>query len=114
MLIAFAAALLGTIYWWNSLPREMFFYGMIGFPIASYLIILGVSLIYRIANKGRILTPVHFGWLLFAIVVLPLDHDQPRTRASKSRSRQKKQRRERVTTLSRPSHRLDTQRMNGK
>src|SRR6185503_16045689 len=36
-LIAHSAALLGTIYWWNSLPREMFFYGMIGFSIASYL-----------------------------------------------------------------------------
>ncbi|MGN6716527.1 MAG: hypothetical protein ACTHLX_03960, partial [Candidatus Binatia bacterium] len=30
--VATLAALLGTAYWWNSLPREMFFYGMIGFP----------------------------------------------------------------------------------
>ena len=45
-----AAAILGTIYWWNSLPREMFFYGMIGFPVASYLSVWGVSLFYRIAK----------------------------------------------------------------
>jgi hypothetical protein len=48
-LAALAASLLGTIYWWNSLPREMFFYGMIGFSTASYLSILGVSLFYRFA-----------------------------------------------------------------
>jgi hypothetical protein len=69
---ALSAALLGTIYWWNSLPREMFFYGMIGFPVASYLSIWGVSLFYRIANEGRAFTPVHLGWLIFALFILPL------------------------------------------
>jgi hypothetical protein len=69
---AFAAASLGTIYWWNSLPREMFFYGMIGFPVAAYLSIWGVSLIYRIANEAKAFTPAHFGWLIFALVILPL------------------------------------------
>jgi hypothetical protein len=48
-LAALAAAFLGTIYWWNSLPREMFFYGMIGFPAAAYLSILGASLFCRLA-----------------------------------------------------------------
>ncbi len=48
---AVAAALLGTIYWWNSLPREMFFYGMIGYPTAAYATILGVSLFYRLAQQ---------------------------------------------------------------
>ncbi|MGH7817056.1 MAG: hypothetical protein ACREOR_06675, partial [Candidatus Binatia bacterium] len=67
-----AAALLGTIYWWNSLPREMFFYGMIGFPVAAYLSVWGVSLFYRIANDGRAITPAHFGWLIFALAMLPL------------------------------------------
>jgi hypothetical protein len=67
-----AAALLGTVYWWNSLPREMFFYGMIGFPVASYLSILGVSLFYRIAKQARSFGPVHFGLLIFALAILPL------------------------------------------
>jgi|GEM_PF-779987 len=72
ILSALSAAFLGTIYWWNSLPREMFFYGMIGFPVASYLSIWGVSLFYRIASEGRAISPAHFGWLIFALVVLPL------------------------------------------
>jgi hypothetical protein len=70
--IALAATLLGTIYWWNSLPREMFFYGMIGFPAAAYLTVWGVSLFYRIANDAKALTPAHFGLLAFAVAVLPL------------------------------------------
>jgi hypothetical protein len=60
-LIAHSAALLGTIYWWNSLPREMFFYGMIGFSIASYLSIWGVSLFYPIASQGRVISPLISG-----------------------------------------------------
>lgn len=71
-LIALSAALLGTIYWWNSLPREMFFYAMIGFPVAAYLSIWGVSLIYRIATEAKTFTPAHFGWLVFALIILPL------------------------------------------
>jgi hypothetical protein len=70
--IAVSAALLGTAYWWNSLPREMFFYGMIGFPVAAYLSILGVSLFYRMATDGRAVTPAHFGWLGFALAILSL------------------------------------------
>jgi hypothetical protein len=71
-LMALAAAFLGTIYWWNSLPREMFFYGMIGFPIASYLGILGASLFYRLAGDPANSVWVYAGWLLFATVILPL------------------------------------------
>jgi len=71
-LIAATAVLLGTVYWWNSLPREMFFYGMLGFPVASYLSILGVSLFYRIAKQARFLSPVHIGLLIFALAILPL------------------------------------------
>ncbi len=71
-LIGLSAALLGTTYWWNSLPREMFFYGMIGFPAAAYLSIWGSSLFYRIANNNRGFTSAHFGWLIFALVILPL------------------------------------------
>lgn len=67
-----SAALLGTIYWWNSLPREMFFYGMVGYPAAAYLSLLGVSLFYRIAKHPASWSPAHLGWLLFAITILPL------------------------------------------
>ena len=68
---AVAAALLGTIYWWNSLPREMFFYGMIGYPTAAYATILGVSLCYRLAQQ-QTSWAVHIAWMLFAITILPL------------------------------------------
>jgi hypothetical protein len=67
-----AAALLGTIYWWNSLPREMFFYGMVGFAAASYLSIWGVSLLYRMAKQARSFGPVDIGLLLFAVFIIPL------------------------------------------
>jgi len=67
-----AVAVLGTVYWWNSLPREMFFYGMIGFPTAIYLSIWGVSLCYRIARADRGPSPVHVSWLAFVLIVLPL------------------------------------------
>jgi hypothetical protein len=69
---AISAALLGTLYWWNSLPREMFFYGMIGFPVASYLSLWGVSLFYRIAITSKQWTPAHWGWLAFAVMIPPL------------------------------------------
>jgi hypothetical protein len=69
---AVLAALLGTIYWWNSLPREMFFYGMIGYSTAAYASILGVSLFYRLAQQQTSWGAVHLGWLLFAITILPL------------------------------------------
>jgi hypothetical protein len=70
--IALGAGLLGTLYWWNSLPREMFFYGMIGFPTAAYVSIWGTSLFYRIAHESKATTAAHFGWLAFAVVILPL------------------------------------------
>lgn len=66
------AAVLGTLYWWNSLPREMFFYGMIGFPTASYLSVLGVSLFYRLAAYPGPFGCLQVGWLLFAAAILPL------------------------------------------
>jgi hypothetical protein len=66
---ALAASLLGTLYWWNSLPREMFFYGMIGFPAASYLCIAGVSLFYRLAANQSNSRWLCFGWLLFAVAI---------------------------------------------
>src|ERR1044072_4074334 len=70
--IAALAAFFGTVYWWNSLPREMFFYGMIGFPAASYLSIWGIALFYRLALSPTKIGLTHFAWLVFAAVVLPL------------------------------------------
>ena len=70
--LALAAAVLGTVYWWNSLPREMFFYGMIGFPIASCLSVLGVSLFYRLAVYSENFGRTHVVWLLVAAAILPL------------------------------------------
>ena len=69
---ALLAAFLGTAYWWNSLPREMFFYGMVGYPPASYVSVWGVSLLYRIAKNASLWSLTHLGWLLLALVILPL------------------------------------------
>jgi hypothetical protein len=69
---ALLAGFLGTAYWWNSLPREMFFYGMVGYPPASYVSVWGVSLLYRIAKNSSLWSLTHFGWLLLALVILPL------------------------------------------
>ena len=66
------AAFLGTAYWWNSLPREMFFYGVVGFPPAAYLSLLAVSLFYRILNSERLLTVTRVLWLVVAVAILPL------------------------------------------
>jgi hypothetical protein len=71
-LAALSAAILGTAYWWNSLPREMFFYGMIGYVSGAYVSVLGVSLFYRIANESSMWTRVHVAWLLFVLTILPL------------------------------------------
>jgi hypothetical protein len=69
---ALVAALLGTAYWWNSLPREMFFYGMVGYAPASYASVLGVTLLYRIAKTQSLWSPTHLGWLVLSLVILPL------------------------------------------
>ena len=69
---ALVTALLGTAYWWNSLPREMFFYGMVGYAPASYTSVLGVSLLYRIAKTPSLWSPTHLGWLVLSLVILPL------------------------------------------
>jgi hypothetical protein len=70
--IAVISALMGTLYWWNSLPREMFFYGMIGFAAAAYFSVWGVSLFYRLVMESPKPGLVHAGWLLFAAMILSL------------------------------------------
>ena len=67
-----AAALMGTAYFWNSLPREMFFYGMVGFPITCYVAMLALSLLYRILQHERRFSLAHIGWIAVCIVLLPL------------------------------------------
>ena len=69
---ALVAALLGTAYWWNSLPREMLFYGMVGYSPASYISVLGVTLLYRIAKTPSLWSPTPLGWLILAMIILPL------------------------------------------
>src|SRR4030095_14621073 len=69
---ALVAALLGTAYWWNSLPREMFFYGMVGYAPASFASVLGVTLLYRIAKNSSLWSLTHIAWLILALVILPL------------------------------------------
>ena len=66
-----AAALLGTAYWWNSLPREMLFYGMVGFPAACFLALIGLSWLWRLANSERIGWP-HAAWLVTCCLLVPL------------------------------------------
>ena len=70
--VALVAALLGTAYWWNSLPREMFFYGMVGYAPASYAGVWGVTLLYRIAKDSALWSPTHLTWLILALVIIPL------------------------------------------
>ncbi len=68
-------ALLGTAYWWNSLPREMFFYGMVGFPSSSYMALLTLSLFWRVSKEERMGVPLGVGWII-AISILPALHVQ--------------------------------------
>jgi hypothetical protein len=70
--IAVVAAFLSTAYWWNSLPREMFFYGMIGFPVAAFVSVWGVSLFYRLVMASPKPGLIHVGWLSFAAIIMPL------------------------------------------
>ena len=66
---ALVAALLGTAYWWNSLPREMFFYGMMGYASASYASVLGVTLLYRIAKNPSLWSATHLGWFILMLAI---------------------------------------------
>jgi hypothetical protein len=66
---ALVAALLGTAYWWNSLPREMFFYGMMGYAPASYASVLGVTLLYRIAKNPSLWSATHLGWFILMLAI---------------------------------------------
>lgn len=67
-----AAALAGTAYWWSSAPREMFFYGMVGFPAASYAAFLALSLLKRVVESKRRFSALHLAWLAAASLLLPL------------------------------------------
>jgi hypothetical protein len=71
-LACFLAALLGAGYWWNSFPREMFFYGMLGFPPASCLMILSASLFYRALKARGAFTLTHLAWAASLAILLPM------------------------------------------
>jgi len=51
---AAVAACLGTLLWWNGLPREMFFYGMVGFPIAGYGALLALGVLHRLWSPSEL------------------------------------------------------------
>lgn len=70
--VTVAAVALGTVYWWAALPREMFFYGMIGFPLGAYASLLALSLLYRSCLSKPAFAAVHCAWLAAAAVLLPL------------------------------------------
>src|SRR5262245_2461694 len=56
-------ASLATAYWWNSFPREMFYYGMVGFPIACHLTFMAVAVFHECLQP-------HFRWVGPAWVAL--------------------------------------------
>lgn len=69
---AVVAAGLGTMYWWNSHPREMFFYGMIGFPIACYVALLAPALLRRALTASRAFSAAAAAFMLTVAILLPL------------------------------------------
>ncbi|MBI4528277.1 MAG: hypothetical protein HY695_31165 [Deltaproteobacteria bacterium] len=71
LISAALAGFLGTLYWWNSLPREMFFYGMVSFPPACYFSLYALSLFYRILWAERF-SSSHVAWLAAAVAILPM------------------------------------------
>src|SRR5262245_15738870 len=71
-LTALTASLFGTVYWWNSLPREMFFYCMIGFPAASYFSLWAVSLFYRITREPHPSASIYLCWFIVTAMILAL------------------------------------------
>jgi len=70
----FLAAALGTAAWWNSLPREMLFYGMVGFPVGSAFGLWLLGRLRRLLTQpgphasARVVVP----WLAGCLVMLPL------------------------------------------
>lgn len=66
------AALLGTAYWWNSQPREMFFSGVVGFPPAVYLALFAVSLLYRMIKSESAPASLGLAWIVTVSALPPL------------------------------------------
>lgn len=67
-----AAALLATASWWNSYPREMFFYGMVGFAVVPVFALFLVSLLYRLCADARPSAALGLAWTAGCILFLPL------------------------------------------
>ncbi|MBI3737244.1 hypothetical protein HY256_12130 [Candidatus Sumerlaeota bacterium] len=66
------AMILGTAYWWNSYPREMFFYGMVGFPAASYWAIFSLGQFLRMVRSRAKSGLIHVLWIISVVLLLPL------------------------------------------
>jgi hypothetical protein len=73
--IAVLAMMLGTAAWWGSLPREMFFYGVFGFPFASVLSLLAFALAHRILRDDTPSRTIGAAWLI-TIALIPSAHFQ--------------------------------------
>lgn len=69
---ATVATFLATLYWWAEYPREMAYYGMVGFPVSCYLPIGAAALLFLIGQTERRLGLVHLGWLLCVVALPPI------------------------------------------
>jgi hypothetical protein len=70
-LAPFLAAALGTAAWWNSFPREMLFYGMVGFPAGSAFGLWLLGRLRRLLAEPASARAV-LAWLAGCLVMLPL------------------------------------------
>lgn len=66
------AALLATVSWWNSYPREMFFYGMAGFAVVPAFGLALLSLLFRLVGEERPSRALGLAWTAGCVLFLPL------------------------------------------
>jgi hypothetical protein len=70
------ASALATAAWWNSLPREMLFYGMIGFASVAHFTFLALALAIVVVEsggeKGKRRWGAHIGWIVCAALLPPM------------------------------------------
>lgn len=67
---ALCAALLGAAWWWSAEPREMLFYGMVGFPFACVLGLFTLSVFARLTRSVARVSGLHLGWLALAALLV--------------------------------------------
>lgn len=66
---ALATALV-TASWWSSLGREMYFYGMVGWPVGCALALLVLSLFHRVLDSEPGSFAIHSAWLCSCALLL--------------------------------------------